>query len=117
MLVMEHDDTLWLAPLVTNNWLKDGMIIAVRNAPTRFGPVSYRITSAADKGFIDATIEPPTRTPPKHIVIRLRDPQARRITRVTVNGAPHEDFSAHDETVRMTAPKGPLGVHAEFARP
>ena len=58
MLVMEHGDSLWLAPLVTNNWLKAGMKIAVKNAPTRFGN-EYEIASSADKGFIDAVIDPP----------------------------------------------------------
>ena len=59
MLVMERGDELWLAPLVTDQWLKPGMRISVHNAPTRFGPVGYTITSAVDRGWIDATIDPP----------------------------------------------------------
>ena len=40
---MERGDELWLAPFVTNNWLKDGMTIAVRNAPTKFGKINYTL--------------------------------------------------------------------------
>jgi hypothetical protein len=82
MLVMERDDQLWLAPLVTNNWLKDGMVISVGNAPTTFGKVSYRITSHVDKGSIEVVIEPPKRNPPKEIVIRLRHPEGKPIRSV-----------------------------------
>ena len=45
MFVMERDNMLWLAPFVTAHWMKDGMRVVVKNAPTYFGPVSYRIES------------------------------------------------------------------------
>ena len=41
MFAMDRGDELWLAPMVTNRWLQDGRKIEVRNAPTRFGKVSY----------------------------------------------------------------------------
>ena len=50
MFVSERGDELWLAPFVTNHWLKDGMKVAVRNAPTRFGKVGYTITSNVGQG-------------------------------------------------------------------
>jgi len=99
MLVMERGEALWLAPFVTGNWLKDGMTVAVVNAPTRFGPVSYRITSSVRKGFIEAVIEPPTRRPPQALVIRLRHPEGKRIRAVTVNGMRHTDFDRAKECV------------------
>ena len=37
MFVMERDNALWLAPFVTTHWMKDGMRVAVKNAPTYFG--------------------------------------------------------------------------------
>ena len=55
MLVAEHGDELWLAPFVTSEWLKDGQRIAVTNAPTDFGRVSYTIQSAVSEQYIDAT--------------------------------------------------------------
>lgn len=113
MLVDERPgNALWLAPMVTNQWLKDGMKIRVGNAPTRFGPVSFQIVSAANAGRIEATIDTPTRTPPGEIVIRLRDPQGRRITRVEVEGRPDATFNADDDTVHVRQPQGQLKVAA-----
>lgn len=113
-LVMEHGDELWLAPFVTNNWLKDGMVIAVNNAPTRFGPVSYRIKSSAGKGFIEATIEPPPRSAPKQIVLRLRHPDGKPIRAVTVNGEDHRGFDAAREIIRIEPTKETIRVKAAF---
>ncbi len=61
---------------------------SVRDAPTHFGSMSYRIMSFADHGYIEAEIDSPTRSSPKEIVIRLRHPQGRRIRAVTVDGVP-----------------------------
>ena len=94
MLLTERGDELWLAPFVTNNWLKDGMTVAVRNAPTRFGEVSYRIRSSAARGLIEAAIEPPLRNPPECLVLRLRHPEGKPMRAVTVDGRPHVDFDA-----------------------
>ena len=96
---MERGDALWLAPFVTSNWLKDGMVVAISNAPTRFGDVSYRIESHVGKGLINVTIEPPRLNPPKEIVIRLRHPEGKAIR--TVKGA---RCRIEGETVRLERP-------------
>jgi len=113
-LVMERGDELWIAPLVTSNWMRDGMVVAVRNAPTRFGKLSYRIASHVRSGFIEAVIEPPTRPQPRELVIRLRHPEGKRIKAVAVNGAPHADFDASREIVRIQTPAGRITVKAEY---
>lgn len=99
MLVQDRGDELWLAPLITNDWLKDGMGVSVTKAPTHFGRVSYRIK--AHDGVIEANIEPPQRSAPKAIVIRMRHPEGKRLSAVTVNGRPHSDFNAESATVRV----------------
>lgn len=114
MLLMERGEELWLAPLVTDQWLNHGMKVAVRDAPTRFGTTSYRIMSFADRGYIEAEIDPPTRSSPKEIVIRLRHPQGRRIRAVTVNGAPHTGFDAAKDIVRLNPAMETLHVKAEY---
>ncbi|MBI4581032.1 MAG: hypothetical protein HY718_15115, partial [Planctomycetes bacterium] len=114
MLVMERGDDLWLAPFVTTQWLKDGQTVAVSNAPTRFGPVSYRITSAVGQNTIDATVDPPTRTPPKQIVVRLRHPEGRPIQKVVVNGQPHQDFDPAREVVRVSSTGGKITIRAGY---
>lgn len=48
--------------------------------------MSYRIASSVATGRIEATIEPPERTPPRQIVLRLRHPEGKPIKRVFVNG-------------------------------
>ena len=114
MLVMERGAELWLAPFVPTEWLQDGMTVSVRNAPTRCGPVSYRITSSVDRGFIEADIEPPSRTPPEPLVIRLRHPEEQALKAVRVNGRPHAGFDAAAGTIRLKATTGPVTVRAEY---
>jgi hypothetical protein len=115
MLVMEHGHELWLAPLMTSNWLKDGMTVAVTNAPTFFGKVSYRIESHVNDGYIEATIQPPIRQAPKNLVLRLRHPEGKPMRAVTVNGQPHTDFEPRKETIRIV-PNGaaPNVVRASY---
>ena len=115
MLVMEHGDQLWLAPFVTSNWLRDGMVVAVKDAPTHFGDAGYKITSHVNQGFIEMTIEPPTRSAPKEIVVRLRHPEGKRITSVTVDGKKHARFDAVQSTVTIAGPFGrELSVVARY---
>lgn len=114
MLVMERGDELWLAPLVTNNWLKDGMMIDVKNAPTRFGPVSFRIASSTNSGFIEATISPPQRSMPEQIVLRLRHPDGKPEKSVTIDGREHRDFDAAREIVRIPPRKEKITVRADY---
>jgi hypothetical protein len=114
MFVLDRDDELWLAPMATDRWLQDGMKIEVRNAPTRFGRVSYKITSAVGDGHIDAEIQPPTRGTPKQLVIRLRHPEGKPIKAVTVNGKPHQEFDAGKEIVRIAPTTERVTLRAEY---
>jgi hypothetical protein len=94
--------------------MKDGMVVSVRNAPTRFGKVSYRITSSIQQGFIEALIEPPVRMTLKELVIRLRHPEEKPIRRVTVNGVNHTDFDRAKECILIKPTKGPITIRAEY---
>ena len=114
MLVMERGDQLWLAPFVTNHWIKDDMVVAIRNAPTKFGKVSYKITSAVSKGYIEAVIEPPTRSVPETLVIRLRHPDGKQMKAVTVNDKPHKDFNPEKEYIQLKPTTGKITVRARY---
>ncbi|MBI3920223.1 MAG: NPCBM/NEW2 domain-containing protein [Armatimonadetes bacterium] len=114
MFVMERGNELWLAPFVTSNWLKEGLSVSVRNAPTRFGKVSYRITSHVSQGYIQAIIEPPARTTPREIVIRLRHPGGKRVRSVTVNGIRHKQFDAAKECIHLRPSAGTITVRANY---
>jgi hypothetical protein len=114
MLVMERGDQLWLAPFVTNHWMKDDMVVAIRNAPTKFGKVSYKITSAVSKGYIEAVLEPPTRSVPETLVIRLRHPDGKQMKAVTVNDKPHKDFNPEKEYIQLKPTTGKITVRARY---
>ena len=54
MLYMEEGSTLHLLPGIPRAWLEDGKRIAVKNAPTCFGPLSYEVSSQLAKGVVAA---------------------------------------------------------------
>jgi hypothetical protein len=114
LLVTERGDQLWLAPFLPAAWLKDGLVVAVSNAPTRFGPVSYRIASHVKEGYIEASIQPPARILPKAVVLRLRHPEGRRLRGVTVNGRYHPDFDSAKDTIRFAPTATALAVRARY---
>ena len=114
MLVTERADELWLAPLITSNWLQDGLAVAVTNAPTRFGRASFRVLSHVNSGYMEAIIEPPTRNAPKQIVLRLRHPEGKRIRSVSVNGRRHANFDAAKECIRLKPGAEAMTVRARY---
>ena len=115
MLVMEEGRSLWLARATPRAWLEQGRKIAVRNAPTWFGPAAYEIVSDVDRGRITATVDLPGRTPPEAVLLRLRHPKALPIVRVTVDGKPWKDFDASKECIRLAGLKGRIAVEARYA--
>jgi hypothetical protein len=114
LLVQERGDALWLAPFIPSDWLSDGKELRVRNAPTRFGPVSYRIQSRTAAGQIQVAIEPPTRQPPRELVVRLRHPDGRRPVALTVNGSKRKLVVAAEGAIRLPRARGPLTVEVSY---
>jgi len=113
-MVMEQPDGLHLALGSARSWLRQGGAVGIRQAPTHFGDVSYRIESDLDKGVIRAEIEPPVREQPKQIVLHLRHPLRKPMQRVTVNGKPTQDFDAERELVRLAPGTETLKVEAFY---
>ena len=111
---MEKGKELWLSPFVTNNWMKDRMVVGIKNAPTYFGPVSYTITSHAAQGYIEAVINPPTRQAPEEIVIRLRHPEGMKMKSVTVNGKNYTEFDADRDIIRIKPGSDAITVRANY---
>lgn len=114
MLLLERGDDLWLAPFVTQHWMKDGMTVAVENAPTRFGMVSYTLASHVKDGHIEAVVEPPKRSAPKRIALRVRHPEGASFKRVLLNGEPHTDIDQGRDCIWLPASGDKLTVRAEF---
>jgi len=114
MLVMEEGESLWLAKATPRAWLEQGKKISVKNAPTHFGTAAYEIVSDVDHGKINATVEPPARSAPKAIVLRLRHPEGKLLRAVTVNGKRHTDFDPQRETITLPPGTEPMQVRAQF---
>jgi len=114
MLLTERGSDLWLAPLIPCDWLRDGQTLSVRNAPTRFGPVSYNIESHLAQGLIRATIEPPTRQAPDQIVLRFRHPNSHPVRSVRLNGKRHSDFDKTAGLVRLKPSSRLLTLEMQF---
>ncbi|MCE5199329.1 MAG: NPCBM/NEW2 domain-containing protein [Armatimonadota bacterium] len=114
MFAYARGGDLWLAPFVTNNWMQDGMVVEVKNLPTQFGKVSYRISSHVNDGFIEASVEWPNRQCPSSIVIRLRHPDGRNIRSAIVNGVPTTDFDPVGEWVHVMPSTNTTIIRAEY---
>ena len=111
MLVREDGETLWLGQAIPRDWLVAGKRVAVNEAPTTFGPVSYAIEPSTN-GSMRVQLSPPMCNAPKEIAIRLRDPKQRKIARVKTTGAAKVKFK--NETVRLTGFGGPVKLEVSF---
>jgi hypothetical protein len=114
MLLTERGDQLWIAPFVSNQWFEDGRSVCVKNAPTRFGRVTYQINSNVTKGYIEAVIELQARKAPAELVLRLRHPQGKGIKRVFVNESHHSKFDSAGGCIFLTPGSDKIIVRAEF---
>ena len=110
LLLQERGEQLWLAPLTPEAWLEPGKSLSVSNAPTRFGPVSFSLSSRAEPRRVEARVHPPRRTPPKAIVVRLRQPEKTWMSRVEVNGQRHDAFNPALQTITLDPAVGPLTI-------
>lgn len=114
MFLVERGDELWLAPFLPSYWLKDGNVVAVRNAPSYFGKVNYQIRSSLSKGYIDAEVELSAENLPSKLVIRLRNPEGKKMKKVVVNGKEWNDFDAEKEAVFLPSGENKLTIRAFF---
>ena len=113
MLVMEDGDTLWLARATPRAWLEPGQKIAVRNAPTHFGPTSYTIVSDLDHGTIRATVDLPPRAVGA-VLLRIRHPHGVPIESAEVNGKAWTGVDRGKEVVRLAGLKGRVEVVCRY---
>jgi hypothetical protein len=116
MLVMEQGETLWLARATPRAWLEQGKRIAVKNAPTHFGALTYEILSDVDNGRITVLLQIPTRTPPARVLVQLRHPTAAPIAKVRLNGAEWTEFDASDGLVKLSGAQGQARLDVTYAR-
>ena len=114
MLLTERGSELWLAPFVTDNWLKDGLGITITNAPSNFGPVSYDIKSNINQGHMTVWINPPNRKEMSQIVIRLRHPEGKNILGAKATGGDVLAIDNDKQTVSLHPTGGTIDLTVEF---
>lgn len=112
MLLREDGDSLFIGDAVPRAWLEDGKVVRMEKAPTRFGEVSFSITSRVRSGGIELNLTPPERASAARIRIRLRHPDEAPIRSVRLNGRPHHRF--YGETIELRGIRGPVRVEVRY---
>jgi hypothetical protein len=114
LLVHETPERLALAPSTPRGWLGPGGRIAVANAPTRFGPVSFAIEAGARSA--EVAVETPTRSRPRTLTLRLRLPSGARVTSVRLAGRPYTRYDAATGTIDLSGLRGTLRLELGLRR-
>ena len=105
---------LWLNKAVPRSWFADGERIAVKDAPTHYGPISYDVRSRARHGGITARIDGSRLEGVKTIVLRFRHPEKKKLKQVRLNGELVHTFDAERETIRLTPTRRKMTVTASY---
>ena len=118
MLVKEEGDDLWLAFGTPRAWMEDGKSLSVKGAPTRYGLLTYSLTSHALDREVKALVESlsvPGERYPRHVNLRIRVPHTLgNLKSVTVNG--NEWRSFHNDLISLEGPmlKKQLKIVAKY---
>jgi hypothetical protein len=110
LFVREEGDTLLIGQAVPRDWLRAGQKCGIERTSTYFGPTSVLYTGGENGAA--ATLDGPTRNPPKQIRLRFREPDGRPLKSVTVNGQPWRKFKG--EWVELPGTVGKAAVVARF---
>lgn len=112
VLAAEEGGALWLASGTPRRWLAPGQKIEVHNLATHFGPLSYEIEGAPSQ--VNATLQLPSRNPYQDAWLVVREPEARPIASVEIDGKPWTEFDAAQEWVRLPRTRGEMKVVVHF---
>ncbi len=112
LLVREDGDTLWLAAGVPRRWLAPGEKIELREAPTYFGPVSYRLEASA--AGVEARVELPARNPFTTAWLVVRSPGSKHIHAVEIDGKTWQDFDSTHDRIQLPLRAGAMQVSVHF---
>jgi hypothetical protein len=103
---------LELAFATPRSWLRPGRKIAVSDAPTSFGRLSYSL-SALD-GSVEATLDVPSSPTPRTLKLRLRLPRGEHLARVSVDGRPYFRFDRTTGTIDLSGRSGSVSLEARY---
>ena len=99
---------LELAYATPRPWLRPGKTIAVREAPTSFGPISYSL--AREGETVRATVGVPPGLGRARLSLRLRLPSGERIGTVRLAGRP-VPVERDNGTIDLSGRSGRLDLH------
>jgi hypothetical protein len=95
--------------------LAEGNTIAVSNAPTRWGSLSFSLRSHLQAEEIEARLVLPATATSTLVKLRLRVPAGYQMRSVTANGKPWDEFNAEEETVTLPlAGKRPMDLTIHY---
>jgi len=88
MLVFEDsdEDRLHFARALPRDWVGSGKPIAIEDAPTRWGRVTYRLESRSPNSLVATITLPAKGDLPKELRVSFRVPAGKRISGATVDG-------------------------------
>jgi hypothetical protein len=111
LLVREDGDDLWLGQAIPTAWLEAGKHVAVNDASSEFGNVSYRI-DVHNQGQMHISVNPPFRRAPKQIHLCLRQDKDRSISDVKV--IPSVPMTYSGQTLLFPNLKTPVDIEVRF---
>ena len=114
MLVREEGDRLYLSSGAPRAWFLPGRAIRVDHAATFFGETGFQIESHANEGYIQAQVSPPRRNRPREILLRLRNPESKKMTRVELNGRDWRQFDPEREMIMIPGEENKVNVRAYY---
>lgn len=112
MLLRESGDDLQIGFAVPRSWLAPGRRLAVREAPTRFGPASFSMEADADGSSIRVHLDPPPGGVEGAIRVRLRHPDFQDIKAVHV--APQTELTFQQDVIELRRPSRSMDLVVRY---
>jgi hypothetical protein len=102
MLVFEdpQSEEIWLGKGMPREWLEDGKVVSVQEAPTRFGRVGFELRSHIKDGRVEAAVSTP-RGFAATVHLRLRLPKGKVLWSATVDAQPWGTFDSEHQVVTL----------------
>ncbi len=108
LLVLEHDDELWLLAGVPDDWLEPGRKIDMERAATWFGPLDMRVESLSEPRRVVIDLNAPIRNKPTKIRLCLHRP----LSSVSLNGHLISTYDASSGAIELSGDVGPAKIVA-----
>src|SRR5262249_40619914 len=107
MLVFEDSDAnrLHFGRAIPRTWVASGKPISITGAPTRWGPVDYRLETKGANTLSASVTLPVKGTLPEELLVTFRAPEGRKLASVTVNGQSAQ-FGSHNDAVVIVPKAG-----------